>query len=283
MIHCERVTEDIFVFVSELYVQVTASVIATGDGLVVIDTLLYPEETRQMIAFIQKRLKQPVRYIINTHHHADHTMGTCFFGDAQVVAHRTCRDLLAERGRESLQRAKQQSPEMADVELVLPSIIFDETLTLPVGTKTLYLQHMPGHSPDSIVVHVQEDEVLFAADTMMPLPFFVDGDYKALRAALERLTQGKYETIVQGHADIVLRGEMAQRLQQDIAYLDVLGNLVDQALSSTANSADLDAALATIQIEDCGKTRVLLQGAAQALHRQNVLALAAERRKIVMN
>ena len=48
MMQRERVTEDIFVFTSDLYVQVTASVVVTTEGIVVIDTLLYPEETQQI-------------------------------------------------------------------------------------------------------------------------------------------------------------------------------------------------------------------------------------------
>ncbi|MEO1646028.1 MAG: hypothetical protein AAFR67_12640, partial [Chloroflexota bacterium] len=48
--------EDILVFTSDLYVQVTASVVITSEGVVVIDSLLYPEETQQMIQFITERV-----------------------------------------------------------------------------------------------------------------------------------------------------------------------------------------------------------------------------------
>jgi cyclase len=74
MMQRERVTEDIFVFTSELYVQVTAGLVVTSEGVVVIDTLLYPEESLNIKQFIETRLKLPVKYVINTHHHADHTI-----------------------------------------------------------------------------------------------------------------------------------------------------------------------------------------------------------------
>lgn len=279
MMQRERVTEDVYVFISDQYVQVTAGVIVTDEGLVVIDTLLYPEETRQMLKFIRQRLSQPIRYIINTHHHADHTTGTCFFDSVPVVAHRLCRDYLMSRGRESLERAKDRSTEMAEVQLVLPDIVFDDTLVLRVGNKTLHLQHTPGHSMDSIVVWIEEDNILFAADTVMPLPYFVDGNYDAFMESLLGLSQRKFEAIVQGHGEIMLRGEVSKRLREDIRYLEKLGKRVDEALATTDDPADLDDLLDAIVVNECGKKRILLNGVVQELHYQNVRALAAERRQ----
>ena len=88
----EHVTDDIFVFRSDLYAQVTAGVVVTTMGAVLIDTLLYPEESLQIKRFIEERLATTVRYVINTHFHADHTTGSCFFPDAQVISHRLCRN-----------------------------------------------------------------------------------------------------------------------------------------------------------------------------------------------
>src|SRR3990172_2216476 len=99
----ERVTEDIYVFTSDLYAQVTAGVVLTTAGAVVIDTLVYPEETLAIKRFVEERLGMTVKYVINTHFHADHTTGTCFFPGAEVVAHALCRALLDQRGRDSLE------------------------------------------------------------------------------------------------------------------------------------------------------------------------------------
>ena len=95
----ERVADDIYVFTSDLYAQVTAGVVVTSEGAVVIDTLAYPEETLLMKRFIESRLGTTVRYVINTHFHADHSTGTCFFKGARVISHALCRELLDTRGR----------------------------------------------------------------------------------------------------------------------------------------------------------------------------------------
>lgn len=271
----ERVADDIYVFTSDLYAQVTASVIITSAGAVVVDTLVYPDETRQIKRFVEGRLGVPVVYVINTHYHADHTTGTCFFSSARVISHALCRELLDKRGRASLEKSKSSSDDLREVDLVLPDLVFESgTLTLHVGDKTLQLRHSPGHSPDSIVCAVPEDRVLLAADTMMPLPYFVDGSYDDFVMSLKSLQSSYYENIVQGHGEVILRGEIDEKIQSDLDYLRRLRDAVDRALETGTSVED-------IEIETCGKSRILLNGTAQQLHRQNALALAQQRRELV--
>jgi glyoxylase-like metal-dependent hydrolase (beta-lactamase superfamily II) len=272
----ERVTNDIYVFISDLYAQVTAGLVVTATGAVLIDTMAYPEETRQIKQFVEHRLGLKVLFVINTHYHADHTTGTCFFDEAQIVAHAKCRDLLNRRGRESLERAKANAPEMRDLELALPTVVFDGgELTLYVGGKTLELRATPGHSPDGIICLVKEDQVLFGGDTLMPIPYFVDGDYNDFLTSLESLRGGTFEHIVQGHGEVILRGEIDEKIESDIVYLRKLREAVDRALSAKVP----EQALNSIDVERCGKSRVLLNGMVEQLHRRNVATLAEVRRE----
>ena len=254
----ERVADDIYVFTSDLYAQVTASAVVTTEGVVLMDTLVYPEETLEIKRFLEGRLGKKVIYVINSHFHADHTTGTCFFEDAHVVSHARCRALLDQRGRESLERARASSEEMSNLALVLPDIVFDEgSMTLHIGGKTLELWHTPGHSPDSISCYVQEDHVLLAADILMPIPFFVDGDFDDFVSSLQLLQGKNYENVVQGHGEVILRGEVTEKIQGDLNYLEKLRTAVDSALTSDSP----DDALAAIDVESCGKSRILLNGA----------------------
>jgi cyclase len=274
----ERVADDVFVFTSDLYAQVTAGVVVTTDGVVLIDTLLFPEETLAIKRFVENRLGTSVRYVINTHFHADHTTGTSFFPDAQVISHTLCRQILDERGRDSLARFKSTSPDMDEVKLVLPQIVFSSgVFNFYLGNKSFQLWSTPGHSPDSIVCLLKEDRILFAADTLMPLPYFVDGSYDDFLVTLDGLRGGSYENVVQGHGEVILRGEVEEKLQNDVEYLHKLRDAVDDALTSRSP----DKALNAITPERCGKSRILLHGAVDQLHRNNVVALAAQRRELV--
>ncbi len=270
----ERVADDIYVFISDQYAQVSATLITTSEGAVLFDTLLYPEETRQIQRFVERRLGTTVKFVINSHFHADHTAGTWLFEDAQVIAHAKCRELLERRGRESLEHSKQHLPELREVILVLPETTFTDSYLLNVGGKTFQLWSTPGHSPDSVMCLIKEDRVLLAADTVMALPHFVDGSFDKLYASLQSLRGGNYENVIQGHGDIVLRGEIEDKLKSDTAYLDALLLAVDHALEKGLPLENID-------IESCGKSRILLHGSAVELHRQNVMTLAAQRRELL--
>ena len=268
--HRERVSENVFWFQSEIYAQVTAGVVAGPQWAVVIDTLALPDETLSIREFIEHELNVPVRYVINTHYHADHTWGNCFFPGATIIAHALCRDLLEERGVPSLEAAKRQNPALRQVKIVLPQMTFAEgELTLRVGKKNLILSLATGHSKDGIAVLVEEDRILFAGDSFMPLPYIVDGDIDEIMASIKRMGRMGLENIVQGHGDVILRGEIDAAVRENLNYLSAIKRAV-KAAARRKNAIEL---LDNITIESCGKSRVYLGGLAQTLHQRNLHAL----------
>jgi cyclase len=268
--HRERVSENVFWFQSEVYAQVTAGVVAGPQWAVVIDTLALPDETLSIREFIEHELNVPVRYVINTHYHADHAWGNCFFPGATVIAHENCRDLLIERGIPSLEGGQKQNPVLRQVKIILPHITFSEgELTLRVGKKNLIISMATGHSPDGIAILVEEDRILFAGDSFMPLPYIVDGDIDEIIASIKQVGRMGLENIVQGHGDIILRGEIEAAVKENLNYLTSIKKAV-RAASRRKNAVEL---LDDITIEDCGKSRVYLGGLAQTLHQRNLRAL----------
>ena len=268
--HRERVSENVFWFQSEVYAQVTAGVVVGPQWAVMIDTLALPDETLTIREFIEHELNVPVRYVINTHYHADHAWGNCFFPGATVVAHARCRELLEERGAPSLEAAKRQNPALRQVKIVPPQMTFiDGDLTLRVGKKNLILSSAFGHSHDGISVLVEEDRILFAGDSFMPVPHVVDGDVDENIASIKQVAKLGLENIVQGHGDIILRGEIDAAVKENVNYLTAIKKSV-KAISKRKNADEL---LDEITIEDCGKSRVYLGGLAETLHQSNLKAL----------
>jgi len=273
--HRERVSENVFWFQSEVYAQVTAGVVAGPQWAVVIDTLALPDETLTIREFIEHELNVPVRYVINTHYHADHAWGNCFFPGATVIAHARCRDLLAERGIASLETAQKQNPMWRQVKIVLPQMTFaNGELTLRVGKKNLIISPALGHSNDGIAVLVEEDRILFAGDSFMPLPYVVDGNIDDIITSIKHIGRMGLENIVQGHGDIILRGEIDAAVKENLNYLSAIKKSVKTA-ARRKNAVEL---LDDIKIEDCGKSRVYLGGLAETLHQRNLRALLQQMR-----
>lgn len=266
----ERVASDIHVFTSDRYAQVKAGLIVTNEGCILIDTLPFPEEASQIVDFVDNRYPGGVQQLVITHYHSDHIYGAYQFPQATVVAHALTRSILAEKGFDALAEAKSQAPELADVELVLPDVVFDSgELILHLGQKTVRLFHSPGHTPDSSAAYVVEDKVLFAADTLLPVPTIFDGDLETLIQSLERLKELPIESIVQGHGEVILRGEVIGRIDQSVTYLKKIRGLVSQAIAA-GKARD---SLLEIDIESCGLSRIPLNGLVQQLHTANLLAL----------
>ena len=142
-------------------------------------------------------------------------------------------------------------------------------MTLRVGKKTLILFPLPGHSADNIGVLVEEDRVLFAGDAAMPLPYIVNGDVDDLNASLKKIGKMGLENVIQGHGDIVLRGEIDNFVKDNLAYISNLRKAVRKASRRKYPQDILD----ETTIESCGKSRVLIGGLAAELHRRNLRAL----------
>ena len=266
----ERVTDNVYVFTSDQYAQVTAGAIVTNEGTIVIDTLPFPRETREMIDFLRTESKRGIRYVINTHQHADHVYGNYLIEEADIIASEKCREMMRKSGEKNLAEAKTQTPELAEVVLRLPNITFPEKMTLHLGERIIRLMPLVGHSQDGIGVYLEGDKILFAGDTVMPLPYIFWGDRTALQDTLRMIKDMNLENIIQGHGEVLLKGEIDDALDSAIQYLDCIYDKVKAKLTTRTSKERL---LNEITLESCGFSSIALDGLVKQLHRSNLLKI----------
>ena len=276
MVLRERISEHTYVFRSNMYAKVNAGLINTPEGCILIDTLPYPEETQEIVHFVRRRLRSQVRYVILTHSHADHVYGAYLFPDAEVIGHLYARKLLLTQTKPALIKARTINPSLADVRLIMPAILMEKEAAVRLGGATLIMRHAPGHAPDVISAYYKEEKVLFASDAMMPIPYFVHGDLHDLRNTLQELARvSPVEDLVQGHGDVLLRGEVKTVIETYLRYLDCVEGHVDGVLAQGGGKA----ALLSLDVEDCGISRIALEGLAPQLHQENLVTLFLRKRK----
>ncbi|NIA24063.1 MAG: MBL fold metallo-hydrolase [Gammaproteobacteria bacterium] len=156
------------------------SYVTTSDGVVVIDTPQLP--TKAVAMREEAESHGPIRYLINTEHHVDHIFGNYYFkGAGTVVHHQGVYDDFMVVGPEldPFAYAAEAIPtDDPDGEAIFPNrdeyysdpnkgqIVFSGNLTLRVGDHTFELIHTPGHTPGQVAVHVPEERVVFAGDTV---------------------------------------------------------------------------------------------------------------------
>jgi len=157
-------------------------------------------------------------------------------------------------------------------------MLTEKEACIRIGGFTLVMHHSPGHSPDLINVYIREEKVLFASDTVMPVPYLVNGDIDDLRGSLQAIAElSPVEDVIQGHGEVLLRGEVKSVMANQIAYLDQIQAYAEGVFESGGGKKELNA----LDLEDCGMSRIALNGLVQQLHRANLYFLygRAKRRK----
>src|SRR5207253_1886266 len=109
------------------------------DYVVVIDAN-FPKEAGDVIQAIKKTTDKPIRYVLDTHHHGDHSYGNAVFGQegASIIAQTNCARLLRVNGPKEFADAGKAPPptgrkDVAESQLKVPSLIFDEKFVLDDG------------------------------------------------------------------------------------------------------------------------------------------------------
>lgn len=174
-------------------------------GVVSIDACSTEARTRAYLATIAQLSEQPVRTLVNTHHHGDHTFGNYLFSGATIVGQ--------ERSRAALQAwgPPRSAPfwtdvEWGDVELAPPFLTFEDSVTVYVDDLRCEVRHLglPAHTDNDAVVWLPERKVLFSGDLLFRdgTPFVVQGSVGGMLETLAALEALGAETIVPGHGPV---------------------------------------------------------------------------------
>ncbi|TYB90854.1 MAG: MBL fold metallo-hydrolase [Kosmotoga sp.] len=198
----------LFTLESEEFI-VTVYVIEGEKYNFLIDTLTGPETIAEVKDFIKKELNDKQLFIIYTHSHYDHTWGTCLFDKSIVVAHEKCYELLDMNERNLLK----EKPELADgeVEIVLPDIIFKESMNFP--EEDLELIYTPGHTVDSLSIYDKKDRVLFVGDNIeLPLPMLQWNNLERFGKTLKNYLEMDFDILLSSHSRNIGRKSIEDHL-----------------------------------------------------------------------
>lgn len=232
------------------YVQPAArgcnhSFVATSEGVVMIDTPMFPDDAAKWGEEIARF--GHVRYLINTEPHGDHTSGNCFFEGVGVAQEGTRKAILAstvEQYGEMLKRmGGPDSVVPPGFKYRAPAITFSEKLTLYLGDHTFELVHMPGHSPFQLYVFVPQEGVVFTSDNVtnatppfmhQALPF----DWLNSLREMQKLEADKF---VPGHGPVCGKSHLA-------TMINIIQAAIDNVTSAKKRGMSLEEAQREIKL-----------------------------------
>jgi glyoxylase-like metal-dependent hydrolase (beta-lactamase superfamily II) len=226
-----------------------AGFVVTSEGVVVFDALGTPALGKRLADLIAKTTDQPVRRVIVSHYHSDHFYGLQAFKKpgVDVWAHEIVRDYLATDAPAARLAERKQSlfPWVNDLtRIVVPDRFLGDDTVFRMGGLTFHVMHAgPAHTPEDLMMMVEEDGVLFVGDLMFTgrIPFVADADVSSWIKAIDRVLQFKPRIVVGGH------GPESTNAVADLALTrDYLVYLRDQVTAAFENGLDFDTAYGRI-------------------------------------
>lgn len=194
-----KVQDDIFVIHND-FVPGNTTVLVTDEGLILVDDK-YDVDYANIVAKLKTFTKQPVKYVVNSHFHGDHSGSNAKFQAAGAEA------VSSEKARERMVAGKQSG---------VTDITFDQRIRLRLGGKRVDLYHLGrGHTDGDIVAHFPQHHLLAAGDLFTvgdATPELIDyasgGSAKEWTATLDRVLQLDFDAAVPGHGVVANKAQL---------------------------------------------------------------------------
>ncbi len=225
-------------------VNCNTAIIESDDGVLIVDTHSKPSAARVIVERLREMTAKPVRYVVNTHFHWDHWHGNEVYPQAypgaEIVTNQITREAMRRRGLKRIQDHVRQVPDEvarlrselaaappdrraqveADLRLAeayltevkalrpaLPTIAFEETMTLYRRDREIHLLHLGrAHTEGDVFVHLPREKVVITGDAVIGwTPFMGDGYPEDWVGTLDRLARLDWDHMIMGHGEVAGR------------------------------------------------------------------------------
>ena len=199
------------------------------EAVMVIDTRYTPELAEELLEAIRSITDTPVKFVVNTHYHPDHTWGNSVFAElgATIISSRETRDDIEKYTPIYISYYRDQKPQayrqLVNVKMALPdSIVHGRTLVDLGGISAEIYQDGPGHTAGDIFVTVPQTRTVFAGGLISngyhPNMSDQGVDYDNWKAILGRMATTGIDRIVPGQG-MVTSSDILKKQQ---AYIDLV-------------------------------------------------------------
>src|SRR5260370_5892495 len=216
----KEVASDLYFFYD--YDGSNAVFLVTDAGVLVIDTREHPRAGQNLIERIRKVTDKPIKWVINSHFHGDHTYGNAAFqaaGAAFVAQQETARIMKLAQPKEMARRQdyfKEHNYDPKEVKLILADVTFDNQISIYLGGREIRLMYFgPGQQPGDTFVLFPHDRVLFTPGAFtrhsMPNMAFTTSVDNWIKLLDKVAARNDYDVILPAHGDVAHREDVKER------------------------------------------------------------------------
>ena len=213
-----QVSSDLYFFYD--YSGSNSVFLVTDEGVLVIDTRQHPRAADDLIALIRTVTDKPIRWVINSHFHGDHTFGNAAFKaqGATFVTHReTARLMQLVQPKEMARRAnyfKNHDYDPNSVKLILPDVTFEKSMTIKLGGREARLFYLgPGQQDGDVFVLFPHARALFTpgsfAKHSMPNMAFTTSVDNWIKL-LDEVAAMDVDELLPAHGDIATKADVKE-------------------------------------------------------------------------
>ena len=223
-----KIAGDLYRFQNNFHYSVF---LVTSDGIIATDPI-DPEAAKWLKGELKARFGVPVKYLIYSHDHVDHSAGgEVFTPQATVIAH--------ERARATI--IGEQRP------TAIPDVTFSDRMTITLGGKSVELIYLGvSHSDNMIVMHFPEERALFTVDFVsvkrLPYKTLSDAYFPEWIEAVEKVEAMDFDILVPGHGPMGTKADATEHRQYLTALYDAVldGARKGQSLDDMKKSITLE-------------------------------------------
>ncbi len=243
------------------------------EAIAVIDTGGSINEGKQLICQIRKVSKLPIRYVINTHVHPDHTLGNSAFDDANItfVGHHNLAHAMGVLSKTYLRRYNEKTGEnISDESIILPQTKVLDELEIDLGNRAITLiATQRAHTNNDLLVHDQKTGTLWLSDLLFHKHIPVIGKSGSVGGwldVIQKLKSKSINNIIPGHGPLKINWDEAANDQ--IRYLT---QLRDDIRKNISTDADLTEAMESIGLNEAAKWQMFSH-----YHKRNISYIFTE-------
>ncbi len=196
--------------------MVNSTLIIGNTGAILIDTGFTDEIGTHLRKVVAKLTKKPVKVIINTHHHGDHSFGNAAFPEARVISSEMCRKLLIEGEGDWLDIIEGATGRKFPNTRAVPAteVYANKTKSDVVidGVKLTFWVPEAAHTAGDMMIWLPDDQVLVGGDITVNqiTPNFRDANVKLWIDALGEAKSMPAKTIIPGHGPLMTTADVGQ-------------------------------------------------------------------------
>jgi cyclase len=256
-------------------------------AVLVVDTRINPFTAQQLKEAIEEVTDRPVRYVVNTHFHGDHTFGNQVFADgATVIGSALTQERLENEGQAHLEWLGGFFPvDFSGVQLTPPDATISGETTIDLGGRRVHLlETAQGHTGGDVMVWDPESRVLFTGDVLVlnQMPWLGHSPSTArLIDDLLELTNGDARTFVPGHG----MGFTTAERKDVFKFVELLADLRQQVAALVDGGAELDEVQAKVDLSRYASYRMTdnerwVAGNVERVYREIALGETTQRHRL---